>query len=351
MTRRTAVDAPALSSRPSRSALLSGVFAASLACALGCASAETKPNAPSPSPAAAAPAVDADTYGCPWTPAQQALAWATTSVYENNTSVVQYQYCENIDDGRGYTSGRAGFCTGTGDAADVLECFDKEVAQQPSLAPRNRMAKYAPALKGLTGANTAPLDKIGPYCKDWEQSASDPATGPIFKRCQDRVTMALYQTPACKAAHSWGIHSPLFVAELYDAWVNHGSADDLLAEAGRQAGIRPSTAPLSEPDESNLLHAFLTARLDVLRKDKTWALDVDRVAPYEAARRAGNYDFRQPIDTGAKSAALWPKLNLVDSQAPHCKLALVEGGKLQVTGDAPCTASVIPSSLPGHPAQ
>jgi chitosanase len=313
--------------------------------ASACASGATKSNAATALKSEPNP----DTYGCSWTSAQQALAWAITSVYENNTSVVQYRYCENIDDGRGYTSGRAGFCTGTGDAVEVLDCFDKALALQPALGSRNLMAKYAKPLHGLNGADTSPLDRVGPYCRDWERSASDPATAPIFNRCQDRVAMALYQTPACNAAKSWGIRSPLFTAELYDAWVNHGSADDLLKEAGRRAGIRPS-APLSESDESSLLHAFLTARLDVLRKDRTWALSVDRVAPYEAARRARNVDFSQPVDTGVKSASFWPNLKLIDSRAPRCRLALVDGGTLQVTGDTPCTEPVIPSSLPGHPA-
>jgi chitosanase len=328
-----------------------------LACGAGGAPPERTraPNTPASgasraSEGAAAPSASG-TFGCDWTLPQQELAWATTSVFENNTTVIQYPYCENISDGRGYTSGRAGFCTGTADAIQVVQCYDDELAKRPELAPRNLMAKYVKGLAGLTGADTRPVDQLGSYCADWTKSATDPATAPFFKGCQDHVAMTLYQTPACKAARSWGATSPLFFAELYDAWVNHGTADDLLAAAGKQTGIRATGAPLSRADESALLHAFLTLRLDVLRKDSTWALDVDRVAPYEAARRAGNFDFSGTIDTGAKSAVLWPGLNLVDSKAPVCKLSLVgagDGAKLHVTGDPACTASVIATSLPGH---
>src|SRR4051794_27847983 len=83
-------------------------------CAMTCAAcaACASPKAPASARPDAVPP-ELDTFGCAWTPAQQQIAWAITSVYENNTAVVQYPYCENIDDGRGYTSGRAGFCTGT----------------------------------------------------------------------------------------------------------------------------------------------------------------------------------------------------------------------------------------------
>jgi hypothetical protein len=162
----------------------------------------------------------------------------------------------------------------------------------------------------------------------------------------------LYQTPACRAARHWGVTSPHFLAELYDAWVNHGSADHFLAAAGAQTRIRPSTGPLSRSDESRLLFAFLTLRLEVLRKDSTWALDVDRLAPLRSGRRAGNFDLSGTIDTSAKAANLWPGLHLVDSQAPICKVALDGTGAqqtLHVTGDLACTTQTIPSSLPGHP--
>jgi chitosanase len=158
------------------------------------------------------------------------VAWAITSVYENSTAVIQYQYCENINDGRGYTSGRAGFCTGTGDAIEVVECFVEALAAT-GLSNHDRMAKYVGPLRGLKGADTAPVDRLGSYCSDWTASATDPVTAAAFKHCQDRVVSELYQGPACRSARSWGITSPLFLAELYDAWINQGSGDRLLDDA------------------------------------------------------------------------------------------------------------------------
>jgi hypothetical protein len=148
----------------------------------------------------------------------------------------------------------------------------------------------------------------------------------------------LYQTPACEAAQTWGITSALFLAELYDAWVNHGSAATILEAAAKEVGVRLSTDPLPPAEESRLLRAFLSRRLEILRRDPTWAADVDRVAPFEAARRAGNFNFREPLDTSVKAASLWPNLSLKDSGAPACTLA-VWGAAVAVTGDPRCTSA------------
>jgi chitosanase len=260
------------------------------------------------------------------------MAWELTSLYENSTTVLQYAYCENIEDNRGYTVGRAGFCTGTGDAIQVVLCLDGS-------AGRNRMTKYLPVLAALGhSGETHRLDAIGPFCADWSGSATDPATAAAFARCQDGVALALYQAPACEAARAWGITSALFLAELYDAWINHGSAAEILQTAGRATGIAPSGKPLARSVESRLLSAFLTRRLDILRTDATWAADVDRVAPFEAARRASNFDFVAPVDTSVKAASLWPHLSLKDSGQPACIL-VVRGATVRVTGDPACTSA------------
>jgi chitosanase len=261
------------------------------------------------------------------------MAWAITSIYENSTTALQYPYCENIGDGRGYTAGRAGFCTGTGDAVQVVRCYRRALG-----GAANLMAKYYPALRALgTSADTTALDSLGPFCRDWAESASAPATSTAFNRCQDRIAADLYEIPACQAAAAWGITSALFLAELYDAWINHGSALDMLIGAGKKASVRMSNEPLSLSDESRLLDAFLRRRLDVLRSDKTWAADVDRLAPYEAARRAGNFTFVEPVDTSVKASTFWPGLGLKDSGQPSCRLAIA-GDTVSVSGDRLCTS-------------
>jgi len=106
-----------------------------------------------------------------WTTVQQDEAWRLTSIWENDTTVLQYPYCQNINDGRGYTSGRAGFCTGCGDAVQVVQCYD-----QANPGGSNTMKKYVNALMGLANGNTGPLDALGNYCADWGSSATTAAT-------------------------------------------------------------------------------------------------------------------------------------------------------------------------------
>ncbi len=59
---------------------------------------------------------------------------------ENDNTALNYDYCrEDIGDGRGYTIGKVGFCTGTGDFVVVAACYN-------DLKPENVLTKYWPAL-------------------------------------------------------------------------------------------------------------------------------------------------------------------------------------------------------------
>jgi chitosanase len=107
-----------------------------------------------------------------------------TTLWENDTTVFQYAFARNNGDGYGYTSGRVGFTTGTGDSADVVKCFDAAFT-----GAGNLMKKYEAALLALqkkqqsTGQiqpSTSTLDAIGNYVADWKKTATDAATAPAF---------------------------------------------------------------------------------------------------------------------------------------------------------------------------
>src|SRR3954449_672560 len=75
-----------------------------------------------------------------------------TSTFENATLELQYDYVENIGDGRGITAGRAGFTSGTGDLLLLVRRYTEEV-------PDNPLARYIPALEAVDGtASQAGLD-------------------------------------------------------------------------------------------------------------------------------------------------------------------------------------------------
>ena len=243
---------------------------------------------------------------------QRKVAEELTSIWENDTPVLNYAYAEDIKDGRGYTSGRAGFCTGTGDAIQVIACYDAKL----TTAQGNRMAKYMPALKTIdarfnaTGedqGSTAELDAIGSWAADWASSATSATTAPAFKTCQDRVVNRLYYGPAMQAAAKWGLRSALSKAALYDMWINQGD-DALIRAANKLVGDTAQVAPVigyHGITEDEWLKQFLIARRDVMWADGTWKDAVDRVAGYEKQRRRANWDLARSIRNDVHASDCW----------------------------------------------
>jgi hypothetical protein len=274
------------------------------------------------------------------TPLQKHKAEMLTSIWENSTTVLQYPYCENINDGRGYTSGRAGFCSGTGDAIEVVDCFDKAFGGGSA----NPMVKYMPALTALNNAadsaDTSGLDAVGKYCADWTKASIDPATASAFKKCQDKISDELYYQPALAQAHKWGLVTALTKAELYDAEINHGDdgVSALVKQANQDVGNtaqKAAAAPLSRDAESAWLHAFLMRRLALLKSDSTWADAVDRVTTYEQLRLQNNFDLGAAIETNAKATTMYPGKGYKDSGYPDCTISPAGA----VGGDASCTSA------------
>ncbi|MBV8761612.1 MAG: chitosanase [Deltaproteobacteria bacterium] len=232
---------------------------------------------------------------------QKRVAEELTSIWENDTPQLDYAYSENIGDGRGYTSGRAGFCTGTGDAIQVIACYDaKRTAAQGNL-----MAKYMPALMvidqryqstGMDQASTAELDAVGSWTADWAASDNNQTTQADFRACQDQIVDLLYYTPAMDAAAQRGLTTALTKAALYDMWINQG--DDALAKKADQLAGPGATEDL-------WLQKFLEARRDVMWADSTWKSAVDRVAGYEKQRRRGNWQLGTAIRNDVRALDCW----------------------------------------------
>jgi len=238
-----------------------------------------------------------------------------TSIWENDTPVLQYAYSQNIHDGRGYTNGRAGFCTGTGDAIQVVECY----MNRRTAANGNLMAKYWNALVTInnnflsTGQNqgdTSLLDAVGCWTCDWASSYNNSTTRSDFKSCQDQITYKLYLLPALDAAVKWGMTWALTEAELYDAFVNHGDdgANAIIASTNSALGDSSQVAPVigfNGITESAWLKKFLEKRRDVLFNDPTWIDAIDRVATYEKQRRRGNVNFSSAVTNDVHAFDCW----------------------------------------------
>ncbi|MCE9669327.1 chitosanase [Myxococcus stipitatus] len=246
---------------------------------------------------------------------QKKVAEALTSIWENDTPTLDYAYSENIDDGRGYTNGRAGFCTGTGDAIQVVQCY----VNLRSAGNGNLLAKYMPGLTtinnrflstGQSQASTAELDVVGNWVADWAASYNNTTTRADFKACQDQVSDALYYAPAMAEARKWGLATALSRMALYDAYINHGEsgAKSMIRAANTAVGNSGQVAPVvgyNGITETAWLQKFLEKRRDVLAADSTWIDAIDRVAAYEKLRRLGNWDLSSAVRNDVRARDCW----------------------------------------------
>jgi hypothetical protein len=227
------------------------------------------------------------------------------SMGEHDNTRINYASCSNIHDGRGYTIGQVGFCSGTGDFIIVAACYN-------ALKPCNELAKYwghrdasGKAIDGLiyyndlfasTGANqgdTSKIDSLGSLKADIK-AASANADG-VFNGCQDAVGDAFYMATAEAHATARGMSGPLTVGFLYDTELNFGEYDESdgtpgtltvmkRADADYGAGLPADFTGLAW-EESRWLGFAIRERAVVMSGNSTWQTDVDQNATWEGARR------------------------------------------------------------------
>ncbi len=212
------------------------------------------------------------------------------STFENSTTDIQYAFIANINDGRGYTAGRAGFTSATGDMLQVVLAYSV-------LVPGNVLAKYIPALQKVNG--TASVVGLNGIVLAWQTAAKDPQ----FIAVQDSVNNSLYRQPARQLAESLSATLPLTKLALYEAGIQHGygayydSVNQIVERASVAAGGNPGNGV----DETKWLQAFLTERRkDLLNPgDKTaaalLALSVSRADAMLSIYAKGNFNLDKTI--------------------------------------------------------
>lgn len=223
---------------------------------------------------------------------QKRRAEALTSVFENGTPTINYAAIEQLDDGRGYTAGRAGFTTATGDAFLVVKRYTERV-------PQNPLAKYLPTLERLAESESNNVSELEGFAAAWREAAHDAR----FRAAQDAINDELYFEPAMDMAKSLGVATALGQAILYDTIIQHGGGTDadglsaLVARTKNRVGGTPKTGIA----ESQWLSAFLDVRAqDLLHPANTatqevWAVSVSRVRVFEKLLRDNNLALRGPI--------------------------------------------------------
>ena len=146
---------------------------------------------------------------------QRKTADQIISIFENNTPIIQYDYAENLFDGRGITAGRAGFTSAT---ADILEVIKRYTV----IIPNNLLSKYLSRLEELAKTEDGSVAGLEGLEASWKESSKDV----IFRNVQDEILNEWYFTPALKQAQLLGVKLPLTLLNLYDAIIQHGEGDD-----------------------------------------------------------------------------------------------------------------------------
>ncbi|MGW1590341.1 chitosanase [Streptomyces sp. NPDC002386] len=219
-------------------------------------------------------------------PAKKEIAMRLVSSAENSSLdwKAQYKYIEDIGDGRGYTAGIIGFCSGTGDMLDLVQLYTDR-------APGNVLARYLPALRRVDGSDSH--DGLDPdYPRDWRRAAQDP----VFQRAQNDERDRVYFGPAVARGKADGLRA-LGQFAYYDAIVMHGDGDDPTSFRNiRSRALRVAGPPARGGGETAYLNAFLDARVWAMKQEEAHS-DTSRVDTAQRVfLRNGNLDLNTPLD-------------------------------------------------------
>ncbi|MEU4395645.1 chitosanase [Kribbella sp. NPDC023855] len=218
-------------------------------------------------------------------PAKKEIAMKIVSSAENSSLdwKAQYKYIEDIDDGRGYTAGIIGFCSGTGDMLDLVELYKTR-------KPGNVLEKYLPALRRVNGTDShAGLDPN--FTRDWKAAAGDSA----FKTAQNDERDRVYFNPAVSRGKSDGIGT-LGQFMYYDAIVMHGDGGDATSFSNiRKRALAKAKPPAQGGNETTWLNAFLDARVWAMKQEEAHS-DTSRVDTAQRVfLRNGNLNLNTPL--------------------------------------------------------
>ncbi|MFD9737414.1 chitosanase [Umezawaea sp. NPDC059074] len=217
--------------------------------------------------------------------AKKEIAMKLVSSAENSSLdwKAQYSYIEDIGDGRGYTAGIIGFCSGTHDMLELVQEYTKR-------SPNNILAKYLPALKKVDGSDSH-TGLGNAYVKDWKTAAKDQ----VFKDSQNFERDRVYFTPAVNQGKADGVRA-LGQFAYYDAIVVHGDGDDSTSFRNiRKRALGKAKPPSQGGNETTWLNAFLDARVWAMQQEEAHS-DTSRIDTAQRVfLKAGNLDLNPPL--------------------------------------------------------
>jgi chitosanase len=218
-------------------------------------------------------------------PGEKEIAMELVSSAENSTLDWRgaYVYIEDIGDGRGYTAGLIGFCSGTGDMLELVRSYG-------AAEPADPLARFLPALRRVNGsASHAGLGT--PFVAAWQRAARDP----VFRRLQLRELDRVYFDPAVRRAKADGLGT-LGQFIYYDAMVMHGPGSSYGGFGWIRAQARNRIAtPAEGGSEVGYLNAFLDVRRALMKTESKHG-DASRIDDEQRVfLREGNLALRPPL--------------------------------------------------------
>ena len=240
-----------------------------------------------------------------WSPLQGLRVQQMTSYFENSTVSFDYAYLENLHDGRGFTAGRVGFCTGTGDLVQVVELFCSQVSSAS-------LCQFLPRLREINSEFENHRDPVGDVkgLEGIREAWALAALNAHFRQAQDEIVSKLVMQPVLEYASRLHLQLPLGFAIFFDTMIQHGdetqgvSAGDSLGALIRESLKRSRLAEVHTKGEEV---AWLNIFLDVRREDllnpvnhetqEVWAESVTRVDKLrEFLNDSRNWDLAEPLE-------------------------------------------------------
>jgi len=216
---------------------------------------------------------------------QRLIADQFISVFENGTPTIQYDYAENIGDGRGITAGRAGFTSATGDMLVVINKYTE-------LKPDNSLVQYRDELAHLVKLRykigdrkgSASTKKLGGLIEAWKETSRDP----LFRDVQDQIVDEMYFNTALEKAKRIDATLPLTLLCLYDANIMHGESglEELISKTNQKMAAK------NDFDEISWIKSFNATRKKIMQADSSWKYATTRVDELDDLIESQNYQLK-----------------------------------------------------------
>ncbi|KAI8916312.1 csn protein [Gorgonomyces haynaldii] len=238
---------------------------------------------------------------------QKSIVEQITNIYENGQLDFAWDYCENLYDGRGYTAGIIGFCTGTGDALELIELYNKMPGQTGEFKSMMKALRYY----GKNGLGYT--SKIKGYCSAFRKASKNN----VFRKAQVQILNNVYYNPSQALAQKYGLKLPVSLGQFYDTAIQHGMGGDY--DSLNQIAERVTAkSPANGGDEKKWLQEFLAVRKDDLcnpanqETQEVWCQSVSRVTSYEyVLKNSPSFtDTAYALDNDGKPVTVKCNLNL-----------------------------------------